>query len=33
MLKRKNNNKKMSPLHCPGVFVTIKKGNDDTEYV
>ena len=25
--------KNMCPLHCPGVLVTIKKGNDDTEYV
>ena len=23
--------KNMSPLHCPGVLVTIKKSNDDTE--
>ena len=23
----------MSRLHCSGVFVTLKKGNDNTEYV
>ena len=25
--------KNMSALHCAGVLVTLKKGNDDTEYV
>ena len=25
--------KNISPLHCSGVLVTLKRGNDDTEYV